>query len=233
MNTGTMMMHSDYQPHLDTIRHRLHTSVLGDVLDTLGLTRQFLPPHIRAMNQDHVLVGRAMTVLEADAATDAVSHTGMKESFGLMFRALDGLQPGEIYVCTGASPRYAVWGELMSARAASLGAAGAVLDGFHRDTRGIRKLDFPVFSSGSYAQDQRLRGRVIDYRCPIEFSNGVRVNDGDILVGDIDGVVTIPADRLQEVVELALQKVEGEERVRTMIEGGAATQDIFDKTGIM
>lgn len=218
---------------IDSLRTRLNTSVVGDVLDTIGLIHQFLPPHIRALNADHVMVGRAMTVLEADAATDFVTQTGKTDSFGLMFKALDSLLPGEIYICTGSSPRYALWGELMSTRAMSLGAAGAVLDGFHRDTRGIKALDFPVFSSGSYAQDQRLRGRVIDYNCPIEFDNGVRVEAGDVLFGDIDGVVSIPADRLAEVVELALSKIDGEEHVRSLIEAGGTTEQIFADTGIM
>src|SRR6187455_3044822 len=76
----------------------------------------------------------------------------------LMLRALDELKANEVYICTGGSPRYALWGELMSTRAQTLGAAGAVVDGYHRDTRGIRRLGFPVFSYGSYAQDQRVRG---------------------------------------------------------------------------
>ncbi|MGO4833804.1 RraA family protein, partial [Rhizobiaceae sp. 2RAB30] len=63
--------------------------------------------------------------------------------------------------------------------------------------------------------------------------NGTRVDNGDLIVGDVDGVVVVPAARLTEVVELALAKVDGEERVRVMIEHGGSTQDIFDKTGIM
>ena len=112
-----------------------------------------------------------------------------------MFEALDALQANEVYICTGSSPTYALWGELMSTRALKLGAAGAVLDGYRRDTRGILKLGFPTFSFGSYAQDQRVRGRVIDYRCPIQFANGVVVQPGDIVFGDIDGVVIIPRDQ--------------------------------------
>lgn len=218
---------------LDLLRTRLHTAVVGDILDVLGLTHQFLPPSIRAVNPDYVVAGRAMPVLEADCASDRLGHKAETESFGMMFKALDSLAPDEVYICTGSSPRYALWGELMSTRAKALGAAGAVLDGFHRDTRGVRALDLPVFSAGSYAQDQRVRGRVIDYRCPIEFGNGVRVENGDVVFGDIDGVVIIPAARLDEVVELALAKVDGEERVRAMIEAGGTTQKIFEETGIM
>ena len=218
---------------LDILRTRLHTAVVGDILDVMGLTRQFLPPQIRSLNPDHVLVGRAMTVLEADCATDRLGHRDQADSFGMMFRALDSLQAGEVYICTGSSPRYALWGELMATRARSLESVGAVLDGYHRDTRGIQALDWPVFSMGGYAQDQRLRGRVIDYRCPIEFGNGARVENGDIVFGDIDGVLIIPAARLNEVVELALAKVDGEEKVRLMIESGGSTERIFDETGIM
>lgn len=215
------------------IKARLFTAVLGDVMDAEGLTRQFLPPEIRALTQDMVAVGRAMPVLEADCSGDVIGHTGRQEAFGLMFRALDELRSGEIYVCTGSSLRYALWGELMSTRARQLGAAGAVVDGFHRDTRGILGLSFPVFSRGSYAQDQRVRGRVVDFRCPIEFGNGARVHPGDVIVADLDGVLAIPRDHVAEIVRLALVKVDGEEAVRGLIEQGGRTEEIFEKTGIM
>jgi len=143
------------------------------------------------------------------------------------------LQKGEVYICTGASPRYALWGELMSTRARALGAAGAVVDGFHRDTSGILEVGLPVFSAGSYAQDQRGRGRVIDFRREIRFANGTIVAPGDIIVGDRDGVLVIPKAHLDKVVEAAIVKVEGEEEVRRLIEKGEGTQAIFDRTGIM
>jgi len=217
----------------EVIRTRLFTAVIGDQMDARGLTRQFLPPEIRGLAPDTVVVGRAMPVLEADCCGEAVGHSGRAEPFGLMFRALDDLKPDEVYVCTGASRRYALWGELMSTRAKALGAAGAVVGGFHRDTRGILRLGFPVFSEGAYAQDQRLRGRVVDFRCTIEFPNGTRVRPGDVIVGDVDGVLVIPGEHLGEIVALALAKAEGEDAVRQMIEGGQSTEEVFEKTGIM
>jgi regulator of RNase E activity RraA len=218
---------------LDLIRTKLFTAVLGDVMDARGLTRQFLPPEIRALDPDMVIAGYAMPVLEADCCGDVEAHGGRSNPFGLMLRALDELKRDEVYICTGGTPRYALWGELMSTRAKTLGAAGAVVDGYHRDTNGIRRLGFPVFSYGSYAQDQRVRGRVIDYRCPIQFANGARVDPGDVIVGDIDGVLVIPHARADEIVSAALEKVEGEEAVRLMIEKGESTEAIFGKTGIM
>jgi regulator of RNase E activity RraA len=216
-----------------TIRERLFTAVIGDVMDRHGLTRQFLPPEIRALDPDSVLAGRAMPVLEADCCGDAIGHSGEADPFGLMLRALDDLGPGEVYVTAGASPRYALWGGLMSTRAQSLGAHGAVMDGFHRDTREIRKLGFPVFSRGAYAQDQRLRGRVIDFRCTVEFRNGVRVAPGDVIVGDIDGVLVIPREHVQDVVRRSVEKVAGEEEVRRAILRGERTEAVFARTGIM
>jgi regulator of RNase E activity RraA len=214
----------------NAVCEKLFTSVIGDVMDAAGLRHQFLPPNIRALIPGKTIAGRAMPVLEADCHTDASTKA---QPFGLMFEALDDLKPGEIYICTGGSPRYALWGGLMSTRAKSLGCHGAVVDGFHRDTREILSLDFPVFSAGSYAQDQRLRGRVIDYRCPIEFANGCRVEPGDLIVGDIDGVLVVPRAREQEIVASALRKVAGEEDVRASILAGKTTAEIFATTGIM
>lgn len=217
----------------DLIKEKLFTAVLGDVMDGKGHRQQFLPANIRSLNPQHMLVGRAMPVQEADCYGDRLGSSGETVSFGLMFKALDDLRPGEIYITTGSSHDYALWGGLMSTKAMSLGAVGAILDGFHRDTHEILKLQFPVFSVGSYAQDQKVRGRVIDYRCPIKFANGTIVEPGDLIVGDIDGVVVIPADEVDVVVSAALEKVEGEESVRRMILAGEKTQDIFDRTGIM
>ena len=224
---------SDDAKLFETIRSRLFTAAIGDVMDAEGLTRQFLPPSIRGVSPGASVVGRAMTVLEADCVGDVVAHTGQADGFGLMFRALDDLKAGEVYVCTGASPRYALWGGLMSTRAQRLGGAGAVLGGFHRDTREILALGFPVFSTGAYAQDQRLRGRVIDFRCTIQFENGAQVRNGDLIVGDVDGVLAVPRDHVADIIRLALAKVEGEDKVRRMIEAGESTAGIFEKTGIM
>jgi len=215
------------------MKEELFTAVVGDIMDTLDLTRQFLPAQIRPIKDDIVLVGRAMTVLEADCAGGDVAHRGKKEPFGLMFEALDDLKEGEIYLCAGGSPTYAHWGELMTTRAVHLKAAGAVVDGYLRDTKGILKLGFPAFAWGSYAQDQGVRGRVIDYRCPLEFPNRVRVNPGDLIFGDIDGVLAIPAKYEREIIEQALEKVRGENEVARAIRDGMSTVEAFATFGVM
>lgn len=215
------------------IRTELYTAVVGDVMDRLELTRQFSPPEIRPLRDDMTLVGRAMPVLEEDLSGEDAAGGERDAPFGLMLDALDDLRPGEVYVCVGSSPRYALWGELMSTRARMLGASGAVLEGYSRDTTGILRLNFPTFSYGPYAQDQAFRGRVVDFRCRITFGNGVEVHPGDLVVGDVDGVVVVPSEFERDVIEEALVKVRGENAARRAIEDGMSASEAFDRFGVM
>ena len=214
---------------LSVIRERLFTSVLGDVMDAAGYRRQFLPPYLRPVVEGPRLVGRAMTVIETDLEEDP----RREGDFGRMLEALDDLKPGEIYVCAGSAGAFALWGELMSTRAIRNQALGAVVDGYHRDTAGIRRLGFPVYSRGAYGQDQRPRGTVTDFRCPIVFSNGVTVNTGDVIVADLDGVVAIPSEALADIVRAALAKLNIELDVQEAIRNGETTTSVFARTGVM
>ena len=216
-------------------RTGLFSAVIGDVMDIMGHTHQFLPPRIQPLREDMIVVGRAMPVLEADDAGGegpGRANELFNGPFGLMLRALDDLQKNEVYVCTGASPEYALWGELMSTCAKNRGAAGAVLDGYARDTRGILETGLPVFAYGRYAQDQRPRGKVIDFRCTIRMG-AVTIRPGDILFGDLDGVCVIPREIEKEVIEAAWAKAWGEKRVFEAIKGGMGAQEAWNKFGIL
>ncbi len=216
-------------------RAKLNSAVVGDILDTLGFVHQFLSPKIQPLSGQMMLVGTAMPVLEADAYAlreDSAHNSLLKKPFGLMFEALDDLKTDEVYIASGSSPRYALWGELMATRAMHLGAAGAVLNGYSRDTHGVRRLGFPTFSYGSYAQDQGSRGKVLDYRIPIEIE-GILVHPGDVVVGDVDGVVIVPKAVSEEVFRLALEKVNTENLVRIAIENGMSTVEAFERFGVM
>lgn len=216
-------------------RRELFTAVAGDVMDKLGLRRQFLPPRIQPLTREMVVIGRAMPVLEADFFEERLEGSRnplSSQPFGLMLDALDDLKAGEVYVCTGASPTYALWGELMSTRAIHCGAAGAVLDGYSRDTRGVLALNFPTFSYGSYAQDQGPRGKVVDFRIPIEIGQA-RIEPGDILFGDLDGVCVIPRHAEREVFTAAIEKARAEKTVRRALEQGLSARDAFARYGIL
>lgn len=208
------------------MKRLLYTAIVGDVMDTRGLRHQFLPARCQPLREHMVVAGRAMTVLEVD-----VFHEP-DPPFGRMLEALDSLRPNEIYVATGCPPRYALWGELMSTAARARGATGAVLAGYTRDTRGIVAMDFPVFCYGSYAQDQRGRGQVIAYRVPIEIE-GILVRPGDILFGNIDGVLVVPREVEAEIIGEALQRARKEKKAKHELVEGKLAAEVFDKYGLL
>jgi regulator of RNase E activity RraA len=113
-----------------------------------------------------------------------------------------------------------------------LKAAGAVLDGYVRDADEIESLGFTVFSKGLYAQDQGVRGKVIDYRCPIEIE-GVRINPGDLIFGDREGVLIIPREAEREAIERARQKAKTENKVAEAIKGGMSACEAFETFGVL
>ncbi len=213
------------------MKKELFSAVIGDAMDAMGLIHQFLPPAIRPLHNDMVVVGRAFTVLEADIGSPAIKGDLANKPFGVMLEALDDLQTDEVYICTGASPTYALWGEIMAARAQRLGAAGAVLDGYSRDTAGILEVGFPTFSYGAYSQDQQSRGKVVDYRVPITMGK-VNILPGDIVFGDFDGVCIIPREKEQEIIEKALEKARAEKVVHKKILAGMSATEAFKEYGV-
>ena len=95
------------------IREELYTAVVGDIMDQECYVHQFLPPQIQPLRDDIFLVGRAMTVLEADCFENIPKKTYnpvFEKPFGLMLEALDDLKENEVYICTGASPTYMLYG---------------------------------------------------------------------------------------------------------------------------
>lgn len=204
----------------------LYTPVVGDILDDLGYTHQFLPQPVQPLREEMKLAGRAMPVVMIDV------FGKQKKPFGLLTEALDQLQPGEIYLASGGDMRCAYWGEILTATAKKRGAVGAVINGFHRDTPKVLEQNWPVFSRGRFAQDSGVRTQVVDFRCPIEIGQ-VTVQPGDLVFGDLDGVVIVPRKVEAEVIERALAKARGEKLVRKEIEAGLSSTEAFRKHGIL
>ena len=214
----------------ELIEKELYTAVIGDICDLEGKRKNFLSPDIRPLDgpiSQRCMAGRAMTVLEVNTFFDKEDDP---QPFGLMLEALDDLKKGEIYICAGAGS-FATIGELMCTAMIARGARGAVSDSFIRD-RGIKELDFPVFSTGFYGQDQRGRGKVIDFRVDIEI-NGVKIQDGDLIVGDIDGVMVVLREMEEEIITKALEKARGEKIVQEEIRKGMLATTAFKTYGIM
>jgi len=149
-------------------------------------------PEIRCLTRpDHKLVGPACTA-KVFPGDNLMVH-----------KALDVAQPGDVIVVdAGASRMNAALGDLISTKAKHRGIAGFVVDGHVRDLPDIAKLDFPVFARGTTSIGPLHRGPgEINY--PV-CCGGVVVNPGDVVVADAFGVVLIPHDNAEEVLERLL-----------------------------
>ena len=214
---------------LEQARKVVYTAVISETLDEMGLLDQALPPSVRPLDESLVLCGRARTglympVYHDDAELDVYEHE---------IALVDDLKPGEVAVfsCAGNS-RIAPWGELLSTAANARGAVGCVTDGLVRDVRLIREMGFQVFAGGIGPLDTKTRAKMMMADVPAEIGKA-RIEPGDIMFGDVDGVVAIPKARAGEALKTAMEKVSSENSVRDELAAGAALKDVFDKYDIL
>ena len=214
---------------LDRMRSELSAALLSDALDSLGYRRQVLPPSIRPLDSTHVLAGRARTGLYQH-----VFHIEPGENpYELEIALVDDLAPGEVCVlsCPGVPP-IVPWGELLTNASIGRGAAGCLTDGYVRDSRAVRELGFPVFHAGFSPLDAKGRGKIVAIDVPVEIG-GVSVSRGDVVFGDEDGVVIIPARLADEVIALAFDKRSGETSTRDELRAGMPLREVFARHGIL
>lgn len=211
-------------------KDKLYTPVLSDVLDSLGHPSQAMTPNIRPLDDAQVLIGRARTGAYM-AVCDAGPEGG--NPYELEIRLIDDIKPGEIPVlgCAG-NLTIAPWGELLTTATKMRGGVGCVTDGLTRDVRFIRDMKFPVFCGGIGPLDSRGRGKMLEIDRPMQ-CGGVKVRSGDIVFGDVDGVVVIPREIEDKVFEAAFKKVEGENRSRDELLQGRLLADVYAKYGIL
>ena len=210
--------------------HALSSAVLSDVMDSLGLAQRAMKPFVRPLDDTRTLVGRARTGLYMPA----YSLREGENPYDVEIALVDDLQPDEVVVlaCNGPTDRIAPWGELLSTACVARGAAGCVTDGLVRDVKQIRAMGFPVFQGGIGPLDTKGRARMVDRDVPVECA-GVRISPGDIIFGDVDGVVVVPRAHEQEVVRRAIDKVTGENHTRDALRKGEPLASVFKRFGIL
>ena len=211
----------------DMMRDKLNAAVISDIVDSLGAREQAMRADIRPVYQGAIVVGRAYTVITADI------FKIIDDPYGGEIEAVDSLKPNDVMVvCTHRSTRTCFWGELLSTAARARGARGIVVDGYTRDVAQITAMKFPTFATGISMVDSAGRSIVIEHGCPVNCGD-VLVNTGDIVFGDIDGVVVIPKELEKEVIPLALEKVGKENLVRDELLKGAMLRDAYDKYKVL
>ena len=168
------------------------------------------------------LVGAAYTMRNIPAREDIDQISAFENPEHPQRKAIESVPPGQVLVldCRG-EQRVASGGQILVTRLMVRGAAGLVSDGPVRDSGEIAKMPFPVFCSGGSAPLNLLRHHAIDLNVPIG-CGGVAVYPGDIIVGDDEGVVVIPAHLSDEVAADAAEQEQLESFILNRIRAGAA-----------
>jgi len=191
---------------------------------------QALRPFVRPLDESLALLGRVRTGRYEATDTVPPGHN----PYALEMDLIDGLHLGEVPVlnCGGPTDWIAPWGELLSTAARARGAAGCVTDGLVRDVARIRAMRFPVFHGGIGPLDTRGRAEMVEKDTVIDIA-GVRVASGDWVLGDVDGVVFVPADKAEAVFHAALDKIAAEDTTRAELEAGESLRAVYARHGVL
>lgn len=216
-------------PPLPANWDQLFAAVLSDALDTLGVRDQAMKPQIRPLDEQLKLCGRARTGIYMETA-----HVPENSNpYELEIAIVDDLKPGDVAVfACGGSSRIAPWGGLLSTAARARGAAGCVTDGYVRDILEIRRLGLPVFHAGIAPLDSKGRGQIQATDVPVVCA-GVRVQSGDLVFGDADGVVVVPQEVEADCLRIAFEKINGEHHSIRELREGALLRDVYARYGVL
>ncbi|MEX2578719.1 MAG: RraA family protein [Verrucomicrobiales bacterium] len=205
----------------------LYTAVVADTLDSLGYRDRILGADIRALTPTRRLCGRVFTArAETVRAVPA-------NPYELEMQAIDRMSRGDVLVVdAGYHRESAFWGELLTTACLAKGVRGVVMSTCARDMWKLNELDFPVFGIGCTPADSKGRIDVVSVGEPITI-DGVETKNGDLILGDEDGVVIVPEEAAAETLRLASEKVSGEDTVRDELAAGVPVSEVFRRHGIL
>ena len=210
--------------HLRTI---FTSALAADCLDELGYGKQVLGEDIHMLSGEGVMLGYAFPVqIEIVNSFPEVPYVGL-------LKALDAIGKDQVYVTpTARAGKASLWGELLSTACASKGVAGALTDGPVRDVTRMRAMGFKVFGVETDPTDINSRYEVVEHNVQAVI-DGVTINPGDLIVGDVDGVAVIPQHMIDIVIEKVEEKNSGESDFRKAVREGMAPSAAFAKFGVL
>jgi 4-hydroxy-4-methyl-2-oxoglutarate aldolase len=186
----------------------LDTATISDALDKLGIAGQCLG--IKPLNQQTKTAGRAYTL----------SYAPVGNPVGTVGDFIDDVPPGHIVVIdNGGRPDATVWGDILTFCAHKRGLGGTVIDGACRDTHLALDLNYPMYSRSYSMRTGKDRVQLEAVQVIVTIGDA-RVVPGDIMRGDSDGVVVIPQDREDEVLQTAEEIHAAEMRIRDAVASG-------------
>jgi regulator of RNase E activity RraA len=209
----------------DTIKRlrEVSTATLCTQLFKRGLRNVYIQGIKRLTTPSRAnLVGPAFTVRNIPAREDIDQLSAFENPEHPQRKAIESVPPGHVLVIdTRGEKRVASGGQILTTRLKVRGAAGLVSDGPVRDSGEIAKMDFPVFCAGGSAPLNLIHHHAIDLNVPIG-CGGVAVYPGDVIVGDEEGVVVIPAHLVDEIAADATEQEKLEVFLLERVRNGAA-----------
>jgi regulator of RNase E activity RraA/CMP-N-acetylneuraminic acid synthetase len=208
---------------LRTLRTELSSPVLSDILDSLGV--QGAIRGLQPLTPDARILGRAKTL--------KLRPLRPAEDFHGIYDALESYErvvANDVIVVENGVPDYAYFGDLNARLAIRAGAVGAIVDGMTRDSNNVRALGFPVFARGTFCVDVRRRATVDDMECPVTIG-AQRVEPGDLVFADADGVVVVPKKVERQAIELAMETISKESKISRDIAFNVPARRILSASG--
>ncbi|WP_069999488.1 RraA family protein [Cellulosilyticum sp. I15G10I2] len=202
----------------------LFGGAINDVLREMGYLYQTLPPSIAPLTDDMKLAGIAFTV---KGSKDLTLENEME------FRAqmLEAIEPESISIWdTCGDDESAQWGEVMTMASQLRGCRGAVVDGGVRDTDKVLGLNFPVFCKYKTSNGMLGRFRIHTYQKPILIGK-VTIYPGDIIFGDIDGIVIVPREVAYEVLVRSEEVKRNERQIKEWVLSGMLPSEVVKRGG--
>jgi regulator of RNase E activity RraA len=220
---------SDELERFAWVAKSLYVPAVCDILDDLGHRNQAMHQRLRPLDPKCcTIVGRARTFRWMD--TDYVVSD---DPYGLEIEGMDSLRPGDVPVhSTDAGLTNAPWGELMSTVVRRSGSPGCICDSLIRDCLRIQAMGYPVFHAGIRPLDSKGRGRVMAIDVPVRCGD-VLVRPGELIFADFDGVVVIPRQVEDKVLELAAEKAGKENSTRRELLNGRTLRDVYNEYGVL
>jgi 4-hydroxy-4-methyl-2-oxoglutarate aldolase len=198
---------------------KLDTTSISDALDRLGIAGQCL--NIKPLDHRFRMTGRAFTILYGPAGSPP----------GTVGDYIDDVAPGTVIVLdNGGRENATVWGDILTWCAHKRGVAGTVIDGACRDTALARELGYSMYSRSYSMRTGKDRVQVEGTNCTVNIGDA-RVNPGDLLRGDADGVVAIPREHEDAVLTAAEEIDHIEQQIRERIQKGMTLVDARKELG--
>lgn len=211
-------------PELLSRFEQLYTGAISDVLREFALLDQALPGHLKPLRPERTVAGLAFTVKSAPN----VKITGEMTFRTQMLTELKG--DSMVVWDTSNDEKATLWGGVMTATAVGLGVKGAIIDGGIRDTHQILEKDFPVFYKHRIPNGSLGRCLITHYQIPIKIGDVV-ICPGDVVMGDIDGVVVVPRDIAFDVLVRAEEIKANEKKIFSWVAEGQTLHEITEKGG--